>query len=182
MTLDILQIAITVLSILLFLRIYWIQASSNSLVSMMNMQKKEILSEIEFAEPDEKLKRMTVIEAFSYLNLVAKLYLNHSINTNMLKTFEGVMIKLLNDQVAQEVYREIFFDFRDNIKTAEPPYINLIFAADMLVTSNRMLNRRGWLTPLTVWMYMIYKKFYFKARPFSRGSLLKRSSRHDNGL
>ena len=84
MVLDIFQLTITVISILLFLRVYWIQAGSNSLISMMNMQKKEVLNEIEIEGNCKELDRKTIIGALSYLNLVSKLYLNHCINISML--------------------------------------------------------------------------------------------------
>jgi len=89
MVIDILQLVITVVSIMLFLRVYWIQAGSNSFISMMNMQKKEILNEIEIDNTHKELDRDTIIRALSYLNLVSKLYLNHCINVNMLRTYEG---------------------------------------------------------------------------------------------
>lgn len=168
LAMEVLQLIITVLSVILFLRIYWIQAGSNSLVGMMNMQKKEILNEIEFGIHAPELDRKSILEAMSYLNLVSKLYLNNSINVNMLRTFEGVMIKLLEVEVTQKIYKEIYFDFKDSIKTAEPPYINLIYATHMLINLNRILNHRSFYSPAHAWFYKIYKKLYFSFRPFSR--------------
>lgn len=165
---EILQLVITVISILLFLRIYWIQAGSNSLVGMMNMQKKEILNEIEFGVNAPELDRQSIIEAMSYLNLVSKLYLNNSINVNMLRTFEGVMIKLLEVEATQKLYREIYFEFKDNIKTAEPPYINLIYATNLLINLNRIQNQRHFYSPTQAWLYKMHQKIYFGFRPFSQ--------------
>ena len=161
MLIDIFQLVITVISILLFLRVYWIQASSNSLISMMNMQKKEALNEIEIGNNNIELDRKVIIKTFSYLNLVSKLYLNHCININMLRTFEGVMIKLLNNKKAKSIYREIYYEFLNNIKTAEPPFINLIYTTDILVTLNKILNKRNLFSPLYSWGYLAYKKVYF---------------------
>lgn len=161
MLIDIFQLVITVISILLFLRVYWIQASSNSLISMMNMQKKEALNEIEIGNNNIELDRKVIIKTFSYLNLVSKLYLNHCININMLRTFEGVMIKLLNNKKAKSIYREIYYEFLNNIKTAEPPFINLIYTTDILVTLNKILNKRNLFSPFYPWGYLAYKKVYF---------------------
>jgi len=171
MIFDSLQLIVTVLSVLLFLRIYWIQASSNSLVSMMSMQQKELLNEIELDGSDESCKEMerqTILSALSYLNLVSKLYLNYSININMLKTFEGVMIKLLKDEKVKQIYEEVFYEFRDKLETAEPPYINLIYTTQILRQSNKILNERGWFSPLRARVYISYKKIYFSSRAFSR--------------
>ena len=168
MVFDIFQLAITVISIMLFLRVYWIQAGSNSLISMMNMQKKDVLNEIEIEPTCEDCDRETIIGALSYLNLVSKLYLNHCININMLRTFEGVMIKLLNDKKAQNIYREFYSEFRDNIKTAEPPYINLIYTTNMLVNINKRLNKRTFFSPFFSWFYLIYKKAFFNMRSSSK--------------
>ena len=162
------QLIIALVSIILFLRVYWIQASSNSLISMMNMQNKKILNEIEFGETGKEIDRKTIIEALSYLNLVSKLYLNHSINVSMLRTFEGVMIKLLDHPQAKSVYHEIFTDFQQNVKTAEPPYINLIYATNMLVNLNTILNKRSWFSSLYAWFYIFYKKHYFTQIPHSK--------------
>ena len=161
MLIDIFQLVITVISILLFLRVYWIQASSNSLISMMNMQKKEALNEIGIGNNNIELDRKVIIKTFSYLNLVSKLYLNHCININMLRTFEGVMIKLLNNKKAKSIYREIYYEFLNNIKTAEPPFINLIYTTDILVTLNKILNKRNLFSPFYSWGYLAYKKVYF---------------------
>jgi len=167
MVIEIFQLVITVISIMLFLRVYWIQAASNSLVSMMKMKKKEVLNEIEIESTHKELDHETIIEALSYLNLVSKLYLNNCINTNMLRTFEGVMIKLLNNKKAQKIYEEIYYEFRDTIKTAEPPYINLIYATNLLVSVNKKLNNRNFVSPLFSWFYLIYKKLFFNIRPSS---------------
>ncbi len=168
MVLDIFQLVITVISILLFLRVYWIQAGSSSLISMMNMQKKEILNEIEIEGTCKELDRKTIIGALSYLNLVSKLYLNHCINISMLRTFEGVIIKLLNDQKAQKIYSEFFYEFRDQIKTAEPPYINLVFTANLLININKRLNKRRFFSPIHSWFYLIRKKIFFNLRSSSK--------------
>lgn len=167
---EIFQLVITIISVVLFLRVYWIQAGSSSLISMMNMQKNGILNEIEFGVTAEKLDRKNIIKALSYLNLVSKLYLNHSININMLRTFEGVMIKLLHAEITKKVYKDIYFDFHDNIKSAEPPYINLIYATNMLVNLNIILNRRTLISPAQAWFYKVYKNFYFSILPSSKGN------------
>ena len=167
MVIDIIQLAITVISIMLFLRVYWIQAGSNSLISMMNMQKKEVLNEIEIESTHKELDHETIIEALSYLNLVSKLYLNHCININMLRTFEGVMIKLLNNKKAQKIYKEIYYEFRDIMKTAEPPYINYIYTTNLLVSVNKRLNKRSFFSPIFSWFYLIYKKLFFNIRSSS---------------
>lgn len=167
MVFDIFQLIITVISILLFLRVYWIQAGSNSLISMMNMQKNGALNEIEISNETKDLDREIIIEALSYLNLVSKLYLNHCININMLRTFEGVMIKLLNNKKTKRIYREIYFEFQNNIETAEPPYINLIYATHLLVSTNKILNKRTLFSPFQSWCYLIYRKFYFDLRSSS---------------
>jgi len=167
MIFNIFQLIVTVISILLFLRVYWIQAGSNSLISMMNMQKNGLLNEIEISNSSKELSRENVIESLSYLNLVSKLYLNHCININMLRTFEGVMIKLLKNEKTKIVYQEIFHEFQTNIKTAEPPYINLIYASHMLVDTNKILNKRALFSPLFSWFYLVYKKIYFNYRSSS---------------
>ncbi len=167
MVFDIFQLIITVVSILLFLRVYWIQAGSNSLISMMNMQKNGSLNEIEISNRAKELSRENIIESLSYLNLVSKLYLNHCININMLRTFEGVMIKLLKNEKTKIIYQEIFYEFQTNIKTAEPPYINLIYATHMLVTINKILNKRTLYSPLLSWFYLVYQKIYFNTRSSS---------------
>jgi len=167
MLMDIIQLVITVISIMLFLRVYWIQAGSSSLISMMNMQKKEVLNEIEIESIDKELDNETIIDALSYLNLVSKLYLNHCININMLRTFEGVMIKFLNNKNVQKIYEEIYYEFRDTMKTAEPPYINFIYATNLLVGVNKRLNKRALFSPVFSWFYLIYKKLFFNIRPSS---------------
>ena len=128
---------------------------------MMNMQKKELLNEIEFGGSCNQMDRETIIGIISYLNLVAKLYLNNSINTNMLKTFEGVMIKILCDENVRVLYEKIFYEFKDEIKTAEPPYINLIYTVNLLLNTNRILNRRSFFSNISAWFYVMRKKIYF---------------------
>jgi len=127
----------------------------------MNMQSNGALNEIEISKNAKELSREKIIESLSYLNLVSKLYLNHCINVNMLRTFEGVMIQLLENEKTKKLYREIFNEFKTNLKTAEPPYINLIYATNMLVNVNRILNKRTWFSPLHSWLYLVYQKIYF---------------------
>ena len=168
MVIDIITLTITVVSIMLFLRVYWIQAGSNSLISMMNMQKKEVLNEIEIGDSCNNLDRETIIGAFSYLNLVSKLYLNYCININMLRTFEGVMIKLLKDEKAKKIYKEIYNEFRDIIKSSEPPYMNLVYTTNMLVNINKRLNSHSFLSSTISWFYMINKKIFFNIHSSNR--------------
>lgn len=163
------QLLVTIVSIFLFLRIYWIQASSASLIHMMGVQKHHILNEVDFVD-SARINRDTLIEALSYLNMVAKLYLNNSINFNMLKTFEGVMIKVLGRKDVQEVYREIFLEFRDELKTAEPPYINLIYTVDLLKKSNGCL-KKGF--PYTIFALRIYPRLKKTSFHFNPGSKSK---------
>jgi len=163
------QTIVTILSIYLFLRIYWIQASSASLINMMGIQKHHILNEVDFVNSIQ-IDRDTIIEALSYLNMVAKLYLNNSINFNMLKTFEGIMIKLLEREDVREEYQKIFNEFRDVIKTAEPPYINLIYTVDILKKSNCLL-KKGF--PFTVYALRIFPKLKKTAFHFNPGSRYK---------
>jgi hypothetical protein len=133
----------------------------------MNMQNKEVLNEIEIDSDHKELDHATIIEALSYLNLVSKLYLNHCININMLRTFEGVMIKLLNNEKAQNIYKDIYYEFRDTLMTAEPPYINLIYTTNLLVGVNKRLNKRTFLSPVISWFYLFFKKLFFNIRSSS---------------
>jgi len=133
----------------------------------MNMQSNGALNEIEISKNAKELSREKIIESLSYLNLVSKLYLNHCINVNMLRTFEGVMIQLLENEKTKKLYREIFNEFKTNLKTAEPPYINLIYATHMLVTINKILNKRSLFSPLLSWFYLVHQKIYFNTRSSS---------------
>ncbi|TCN70620.1 hypothetical protein [Acetobacteroides hydrogenigenes] len=169
MSISTIQTLITILSIYLFLRIYWIQASSASLINMMGIQKHHILNEVDFVNSIQ-IDRDTIIEALSYLNMVSKLYLNNSINFNMLKTFEGIMIKLLERDDVCLVYEKIFYEFRDVIKTAEPPYINLIYTVDILKRSNILL-KKGF--PCSLYALRVYPRLKKTAFHFNPGSSYK---------
>ncbi len=102
--------------------------------------------------------------------MVSKLYLNNSINFNMLKTFEGIMIKLLERDDVCLVYEKIFYEFRDVIKTAEPPYINLIYTVDILKRSNILL-KKGF--PCSLYALRVYPRLKKTAFHFNPGSSYK---------
>jgi len=75
------------------------------------------------------------------------------------------MIKLINNKKTQKIYEEFYYEFKDNIKTAEPPYINLIYTTNMLVNINKILNKRRFFSPLFSWFYLVYKIFFLTFDP-----------------
>ncbi len=86
----------------------------------------------------------------------------------MLRTFEGVIIKLLNDKKTQNIYSEFYYEFRDDIKSAEPPYMNLVYTANLLVNINKRLNKRKLFSPVLSWFYLMQKKVLFSIRSSSK--------------
>lgn len=134
------------ISFLYFIKMSKIQSGSTSLLNMMDMKNHELLTEVTIVkEKDKKLPQKEVIEIISYLNLVSKLYLNSSINSNMLRTFEGVILKIFDRECVREEYQKIYNDFKFNIKAGEPPYINLIYTRYILLSSNNLINKKVFL-------------------------------------
>lgn len=161
------QLIITLASLFLFLRIHWIQASSTSLMRLMRMKRRNVLNEIDLKNTD-KIKRNDILETLSFLNLVAKMYLNSGININMLRTFEGVMIKVFEVDSIKSEYANVFHEFKNELNTAEPPYINLIYVVDLIKKSNKLLRRKSLFFMLYTRLYFFFKKINFKYYPGSK--------------
>jgi hypothetical protein len=77
------------ISVFVAIRAYKVQTSSAALLSLMNMRKPTLLTEVDFTlTKNASVMPMAISDAqeipelFSYLNLVGKLYLNKSITIN----------------------------------------------------------------------------------------------------
>jgi hypothetical protein len=88
----------------------------------------------------------------------------------MVRTFEGIMIKVLEMENVKIEYSRIFHEFETELKTAEPPYINLIYATHLIKKSNKLSRNSSIFMMIYMKLYLWYKKINFKFFPGSKSN------------
>lgn len=173
------SLLVSLTAFILTIKINTIQASSSALLQMMDMRKHQLLSEVRFlssSESEEQLSPEEIIEILSYLNLVCKLYLNSAINNNILRTFEGVIIKIFNEDEVIKEYEKIYSDFKTNLSSGEPPYINLIYTRNIIINANKIVKKDSFLAYQRMLIFMSWLRFKFNILP-NNSDLWKLSSK-----
>lgn len=162
------SLLVSLISFILTFRITTIQKNSTALLQMMEMRKSNLLTEISFPIANSRSRKLSsekVVEILGYLNLVCKLYLNSGINNNILRTFEGVIIEVFRREDVVKEYGKVYLDFKEDIKTAEPPYINLIYTRHILLKANELINRREPFSFQRMLILMAFLRFKFVFMP-----------------
>ena len=162
------SLLVSLISFILTFRITTIQKNSTALLQMMEIRKSILLTEISFPIANSRSRKLSseqIIEILGYLNLVCKLYLNSGINNNILRTFEGVIIEVFRREDIVKEYGKVYLDFKEDIKTAEPPYINLIYTRHILLKANELINRRKPFAFQRMLILMAFLRFKFIFMP-----------------
>lgn len=140
-------VLIAFLGLLFTIRRILLQVGSASLLSVASMRGKHLLT---LLDPqfhcDPERRPSDILEALEFLNIVAKLYLNSCINLNMMRTYEPEVLRLLRNPLVTEEYGRILESFRRDPHIGEPPYINLIYVAHILLRLNSILRGPGGLS------------------------------------
>lgn len=152
---------VSLVSLLLTLRINTIQANSAALLQIMDMRKSSLLTEVGFSNSKDQCRKLSdeqIIEIFSYLNLVCKLYLNSAINNNILRTFEGVIIDIFKEEDAYALYAKEYTKFTTPPQRGEPPYINLIYTRKILLEANKIINNNSFFPYWNYWKMLFFMR------------------------
>jgi hypothetical protein len=139
-TAEILKYALPILGAYLGARVTFrgnrINAGNSALISLMKTHYNQKF----FSEVDQKIHNEDEARQYlSFLNMVAKLYINGAITVNMLRTFEPRILSAFEEPHVAPMFARVMNEFRQNDAIGEPPYVTLIYVSGRLERANRIL-------------------------------------------
>ncbi len=160
-----LQIVVALLTVLVLLRISSIQSGSTTIATVMATSERLKLSEIALTPVEDQLelKQDEIVQVLSFLNLVSKYYLSGSISVPLLRTWEAAIVYSLRHPKIRDYYKDLYQKFHEMDDIGEPPYVSLVYVRDMLIRSNRRLNRDRSRSYLWISVRLFVRRVHFRS-------------------